>query len=87
MTLVLEAASGQTGTLYWLEDYLAGTENSETFTCDAVEFAENPGIGHVRVAIGGSCNVVQVGVGFVINGNAVTLQQMRIFATPGAMKP
>jgi len=87
VTLVLEAASGQTGTLYWLEDYLAGTENSETFTCDAVEFAENPGIGHVRVAIGGSCNVVQVGVGFVINAAAVTLQQMRIFATPGAMKP
>jgi len=87
VVLILNAASGQTGTLYWLEDYIAGTSRSVAFTCDAVEFAEDPGVGAVRIApLGGSCNAIKYGVVFPINGDAVTIQQLRLFANPGAMK-
>ena len=86
ITLVLEAASGQTGTLEWKHDYVSGTVNSNAFTCSTSEFAENPGIGHVSISIGGSFKVIQPSVIFPINGNAVTLHQMRIYASPGAVK-
>jgi len=86
VTLVLEAASGQTGTFEWKTDYLAGTTNSNAFTCSAAEFAENPGVGNVSFAIGRSFKVIQPSVSFAINGNKVTLHQARIYATPGAVK-
>jgi hypothetical protein len=86
VTLVVEAASGQTGTFEWKTDYLAGTTNSNAFTCSAVEFAENPGVGNVSFQIGRSFKVIQPSVSFAINGNKVTLHQVRIYATPGAVK-
>jgi len=82
--LVVETASGQTGTFSWKEDYVAGTSRSVSFTCSAIEFAEDPGVGVVRIAgVGGSFSVVQPSVAFVINGDQVTLHQMRLFASPG----
>jgi len=86
VTLVLEAASGQTGTFEWLVDYKASSTRSNAFTCSAIEFAENPGIGHVSFPIGGSFSVIQPSMAFPINGNKVTLHQMRLYATPGAVK-
>ena len=84
--LVLEAASGQTGTLKWQQDYKAGTTYSRSFTCDSTEFAENPGIGTVKQNIGGSCNTARFG--FSITPAAqVTLHQMRVFFAGGATKP
>jgi hypothetical protein len=86
VTLVLEAASGQTGTFEYRTDYLAGTTNSNSFTCSAEEFAENPGVGNVSFQIGRSFKVIQPSVSFAINGNKVTIHQARIYATPGAVK-
>lgn len=86
VSLVLEAASGQTGTFEFKTDYLAGTTNSNSFTCSAAEFAENPGVGNVSFQIGRSFKVIQPSVSFAINGNKVTIHQMRIYATPGAVK-
>lgn len=86
VTLVLEAASQQTGTLSWSVDYLAGTSRSESFTCSAAEFAEDPGVGRVRVQIGGSFSVIRPSVAFPINGDKVTIHQMQLFANPGAVK-
>jgi hypothetical protein len=84
--LVLEAASGQTGTFNWQQDYVAGTTNTRSFTCDATEFAENPGIGTVKFQIGGSCNTARFG--FSITPAAqVVVHQMRVFFTGGAVKP
>lgn len=85
-TLVLKAASAQAGTFSWKVDYLAGTTRSATFTCSAAEFAENPGVGNVSVPIGGEFKVIQPTVSFVINGSAVTLHQVRMYATGGAVK-
>lgn len=86
VSLVLKAASGQTGTFEYNVDYLAGTVRSNSFTCSAVEFAENPGVGTVSFNIGGSFKAIQPSVSFPINGNAVTLNQLRIYAAPGAVK-
>src|SRR5574341_1328917 len=86
VTLVVKAASGQTGSFEWKTDYLTGTTNSNAFTCSASEFAENPGIGNVSMQIGRSFKVIQPSVSFPINGNAVTLHQVRMYATPGAVK-
>jgi hypothetical protein len=86
VTMVLEAASGQTGTLTWSVDYLAGTTRSESCTCSATEFAEDPGVGYVRVQIGGTFKVIRPSVAFTINGDKVTVHQMQLFANPGAVK-
>lgn len=86
VAIVLTAASGQTGTFEWRVDYLAGTTNSNAFTCSAAEFAENPGVGVVTLAIGRSFKVMQPSVSFAINGNKVTLHQIRLYASPGAVK-
>lgn len=86
VTLVVEAASGQTGSFEWRIDYLAGTTNSNAFTCSASEFAENPGVGNVSLQIGRSFKVIQPSVSFPISGSAVTLHQVRIYALPGAVK-
>ena len=86
ITLVLEAASGQTGTFDYNLDYLAGTTLSNSFTCSAAEFAEDPGVGNVSFQIGGSFKVIRPSLSFAINGDAVTIHQMRIYATPGAVK-
>jgi hypothetical protein len=87
VAMVLEAASGQAGTFKWQTDYLAGTTNSVAFTCDSTEFAEDPGIGRVRLPIGRSCLVVKPGFSFAINGDAVAIHQLRLFANPGKTKP
>ena len=86
MTLVLEAASGQTGTFEYSTDYLAGTVTSNSFTCSTTEFAENPGVGNVSFQVGGSFKVFRPSVAFAIDGNKVTLHQLRIYAAPGAVK-
>ena len=86
VALVIEAASGQTGTFEWSKDYLAGTVSSNSFTCSAVEFAEDPGVGVVAMQIGGSFKVIQPSVSFPINGDAVTLHAIRMYASPGAIK-
>jgi hypothetical protein len=85
-TLVVKAASGQTGTFSWKMNYISGASRSVAFTCSASEFAEDPGIGNVSFPLGGSCLVVQPSVSFPITGDAVTLHQLRLFATPGAVK-
>lgn len=82
-TLVVEAASGQTGTFERSVDYLSGTVASNAFTCSAAEFAENPGVGNVSFQLGGSFRVVRPSVSFPINGNAVTIHQLRLYANPG----
>ena len=86
MTAVIETDSEQTGTFEWKTDYLAGTTRSNAFTCDAVEFAEAPGVGHVSMQIGGSFKVIQPSLSFPINGDKVTIHQLRMYATPGAVK-
>ena len=85
-TVVLEAASGQTGTFEWAVDYLESSTSSQSITADATEFAENPGVGRISVSLGGSCTVVRPSVSFPINGDQVTLHAVRISATPGAAK-
>ena len=86
VTLVVEAASGQTGTFEYATDYRAASVTSNSFTCGAVEFAENPGIGNVSFQIGRSFKVIQPSMSFPINGNQVTLHHTRIYVTPGAVK-
>lgn len=86
VVLVVEAASGQTGTFEWRTDYLTGTVRSNAFTCSATEFAENPGIGNVPMQIGGSFHVIQPSVTFPITSAKVTLHQIRLYAAPGAVK-
>ena len=86
VTLVVEAASGQTGTFEYAVDYKAASVTSNSFTCGAVEFAENPGIGNVSFQIGRSFKVIQPSMSFPINGNQVTLHHARIYVTPGAVK-
>lgn len=84
--LVCETSAGQTGTFEWKMDYLAGTTTSQAFTCSASEFAEAPGVGNVSMTPGGSFRVIQPSVSFAINGNKVTLHQLLLYATPGAVK-
>ena len=86
IAMVLTAASGQTGTFEWRTDYLTGTTNSNAFTCSAAEFAEDPGVGVVTLPIGRSFKVMQPSLTFPINGDKVTLHQLRIYASPGAVK-
>ena len=85
LTLTLEAKSGQTGTARWQGDYLAGTVRTATFTCDSTEFAEDPGIGEVKVALGGSYNSVKLGFTMTPTA-AATIHQMRPYVTTGAVK-
>jgi hypothetical protein len=84
--MTLKAASGQTGTFRWQTDYVAGTVNTHSFTCGATEFAEDPGIGDVSVNIGRSCNVGKYGFTTAINGSAVSLHRLRVYANTGATK-
>jgi hypothetical protein len=85
-TMTLEADVGQTGTFRWQTDYLTGTTRTQAFTCSATEFAEAPGIGIVRGQLGGSCNTARFGATAPINGDKVSLQSMRVYATPGATR-
>lgn len=82
-TAVVEAAAGQTGSFTYKLGYAEGTTFSNNVTCDAIEFAENPGVGSIIVPLGGSSVVIKPGLSFPINGNAVTLHQLRIYANPG----
>jgi hypothetical protein len=83
--MTLEAASGQTGTFNWSVDHKAATR-TRSFTCDAVEFAEDPGIGIVHAPIGGECNVARFGASHTINGSKITVHGLRIYANPGATR-
>lgn len=86
VALVLKAASGQTGTFEYKVDYLDASASSQSFTCSAVEFAEDPGIGEVRMQIGKSFKVLQPSATFPINGDQVTLHAIRLYAAGGAVK-
>lgn len=81
--LTLKAASGQAGTFKWQTNYLAGTTHTASFTCDATEFAEDPGIGGVKVHLTRSANVVRAGFSFTINGDGVELHQLALGALTG----
>jgi hypothetical protein len=84
--MTLEAASGQTGTFRWQEDYLTGTTRTVSFTCSATEFAEDPGIGIVSGDAGGSFQAARYGASFSITGDAVGIHALRIYGAPGAVK-
>lgn len=81
--LVLKAGSGQAGTLYWRTDYIEGTTHSLSFTCSSTEFAEDPGIGRVRLPIGRSCKAVKFGVAMTIAGDPAVLHSMKIYVNRG----
>lgn len=81
--LTLKAASGQTGTLRWQIDYKAGTVYTASFTCNAVEFAENPGLGGVKTHVGRSANVAKFGFSIPISGSGVELHHLGIAALTG----
>lgn len=84
--LTIETAAAVTGTFKWRQDYKDGTTRTYSWTADAVDFAENPGIGVVRGPIGGSCSTGKFGFSVTMAGNKVTLHSLRIFASPGATK-
>lgn len=84
--MTLETNAAQTGTFRWQENYIAGTTRTESFTCSSTEFAEAPGIGTVKGTLGGSPNVSRFGFTTTINGNKVSLHELRIYAKPGATK-
>lgn len=84
--MTLEAASGQTGTFKWLTDYVQGTTNAISFTCDSTEFAEDPGIGTVKGAIGRSCNVTKFGFTMAVDGDKIGAHALRVYAQPGKTK-
>jgi hypothetical protein len=85
-TMTLETDSGQTGTFRWQLDHVGGTTRTQTFTCDATEFAEAPGIGVVKGQLGGSCNIARFGFTTPINGDKVAIHSQRIYAKGGAMR-
>jgi hypothetical protein len=83
VVLTLETDSGQTGTMRWQVDYKAGTVNTATFTCDAVEFAEAPGVGEIKAHIGRSANIAKFGFTMPVSGDRIAFHQMRLFAQTG----
>jgi hypothetical protein len=83
VTLALKAASGQTGTFRQRADYVDDDTSATAFTCDAVEFSENPGLGEVKIHIGRSNNVAKFGFSMPINGNGVELHALKAAATIG----
>lgn len=83
--LTLKAVSGATGTFNWQTDFIAGTTNTASFTADAVEFAEDPGVGTVHVQLGRSC--VNGKFGFTMTPTAkISLHQLKLFSSGGAVK-
>jgi hypothetical protein len=85
--MTLETDSGQTGTFRWQTDYISGTTRTQSFTCDATDFAEAPGIGVVRGQMGGSCNSARFGATTTINGDKVSAHALRVYASPGKTNP
>lgn len=79
----VKAGSGQTGTLYWRQDYIEGTTRSASFTCTATEFAEDPGLGQFRVHVGGNVMAVKFGVETTIAGDPFALYTARVLAGKG----
>jgi hypothetical protein len=84
--LTVKTNSGQTGTFRWQTDYKEGTTRTRAFTCSSTEFAEAPGIGIVKGAIGSTFNTARFGFTMPINGNKVTLHSLRVYAKPGVVK-
>jgi hypothetical protein len=78
-----EATTGQTGTFKWKTDYKS-TVNSVAFTCASAEFSD--GIGTISGSIGRSCQVAMFGFSLPVSGTKITLNSMRVFAQPGAVK-
>jgi hypothetical protein len=81
--MTVKADSGQTGTLYWREDYVEGTTRNVTFTCSAAEFAEAPGIGRLKLHVGGAAVAVKFGVELTVAGDPFVLYTMRAVAGKG----
>lgn len=84
--MTMEADVGQTGTFRWQMDYKEGSTRSATFTCSSADFAEAPGIGVVKGAIGGSFNTARFGAITAITGDKVSLHALRVYAKPGIVK-
>lgn len=82
VVLTLEAISGQTGTFRWQTDYKAGTVFTSSYTCSAVEFAENPGLGEAKAHIGRSCNTAKFGFTMPVTAK-ITLHQLKLFSQVG----
>jgi hypothetical protein len=81
-----ETDSGQTGTFRWQVDYKAGTTRTASFTASSTDFAEAPGIGVVKGQMGGSFNSARFGFTTTINGDAVAVHALRVYAKPGITK-
>jgi hypothetical protein len=84
--MTMETDAGQTGTFQWQLDYKSGTTRTASFTCDSTDFAEAPGIGVVRGAIGGNGNIARFGFTMPIDGDKVALHELRVYAKPGITK-
>lgn len=84
--MTLETDSGQTGTFRWQMDYKEGSTRTLAFTCSSTDFAEAPGIGIVKGAIGGSFSSARFGFTTAINGDKVSLHALRVYAKPGVAK-
>ena len=81
--LTAKAGSGQAGTLYWRENYIEGTTRSVAFTCDSTEFAEDPGLGRLKLHVGGAAVAVKFGVELTVAGDPWVLTTMRVLANKG----
>jgi hypothetical protein len=81
-----ETDSGQTGTFRWQFDYKAGTTRTASFTASSTDFAEAPGIGVVKGQMGGSFSTARFGFTTTINGDAVAVHALRVYAKPGITK-
>ena len=81
--LTVKAGSGQAGTLYWRENYLDGTTRNVTFTCDSTEFAEDPGLGRLKLHVGGAAVAVKFGVELTVAGDPFVMTTMRVLANKG----
>lgn len=81
--ITAKAGSGQAGTLYWREDYIEGTTRNVTFTCDSTEFAEDPGVGRLKLHVGGAPVAVKFGIELTVAGDPFMLLTMRVLANKG----
>lgn len=83
--LSIKAGSGKTFTLSWRVNYIGGTTHTQTATCTAAEFAEDPGLGRVLVDIAKEAEGVtfQFGVTHTISGKTIELHTMRALASAG----
>jgi len=83
--MTIKAGSGKTFTLSWRVNYIAGTTHTQTCTCTAAEFAEDPGLGRVLADIAKEAEGVafQIGITHTLSGKAFELHTMRCLASAG----